>query len=370
MNKRINRNQKKSLSFFFSCILLLLNSCFLYDIFMECQERYQAVHSIGNCQEWICTAVRQDIEGQDTEGQTKQKNRISHQLRTIKEINGVKGAYFIGHEWSYSEDKPEYGLAIYTYDDALLQVLRYKVSEGRLPQTEDEIVLTASAKKAYSMHEKISLYESEDNKAGGKTYTVVGFLTQDYLLTGRDYWDSDITEQYLMLFQSVYERRSDFTSYGAIALQRQEEPETERGDVVFVQCDRQADLGDVGNSLRRMDQDYFLLQNAKDALQKSPAAFLLDGGNLIREMIFFCGMVLLLVAVFFDEWKKSTIVKKGVLLLLIPLIVPLKEGWSVLIGGSVEFPLHLLWLVGMGLLYMFFFGIFLIIKYCLYEKWK
>lgn len=361
MKKQFNKQQKKSITFLFSCILLVLDSCFLYDIFVECNEKYYAIRSVSDCQEWICTPLNQDAENQDIEDPTKQKSRISRQLQRIKEINGVKGVYTIGHEWSYSEEKPECGLAIYSYDDALFNILQYRISEGRLPQREDEIVLTASAKKAYSMYEKVSLIE--DNTIVRKTYTVVGFLTQDYLLTGRDYWESDVMEQYLMLFQSAYEKKSDFTSYGAITLQKKEELDTERGNVVFVQCDSQADLDGVGHSLWRMDQDYFLLQNTKDALRKSPAAFLLDGGNLIREIVFFCGMLFLLIAVFFSEWEKHTIIKKGILLLLIPLIVPLKEECNILFGGSLIVRLHFLWLFGIGLLYLLFFGGFLFLKF-------
>lgn len=371
MKKRINRNSKRSITFFFACILLMLNSIFLYDIFTESYERYHAVRSVGNCEEWICTPLNQDVEYQNEENGAKQKNKVSRQLQVMERIDGVKRACVIGNEWSHSEDKPENGLAIYTYDKALLDVLQYKVMEGRLPRTEDETVLTASAKKSYSMGEKIKISEWEEKQTGGgenlegnrqKTYTVVGFLAQDYLLTGRDYWESDVTERYLMLFQSVYEKRSDFTSYGAIALQGKEEREAEYGDVVFVQCNRQADLGAVGNGLRSMDQNYFLLQSAKEALRKSPAVFLMDGGNLIREILFLCGMVLLFVAVYFNEWEKYGIVKRGILLLLIPHIVPLKEGWSILSGGSVVFPLQGLWVAGMALAYLLFFGIFLFLK--------
>lgn len=371
MRKRINRNPKRSITFFFACILLMLNSIFLYDIFTESYERYHAVRSVGNCAEWICTPLNQDTEYQDAESGAKQKNKVSRQLQAMERIDGVKRACVIGNEWSHSEDKPENGLAVYTYDKALLDVLQYKVMEGKLPQTEDEIVLTASAKKSYSMGEKIKISEWEDQLTGSgenlvgnreKSYTVVGFLAQDYLLTGRDYWESDVTKQYLMLFQSVYEKRSDFTSYGAIALQGKEEMEAEYGDVVFVQCNRQADLGDVGNGLRSMDQDYFLLQSAKEAIRKSPAVFLLDGGNLIREILFLCGMVLLFVAVFCDEWEKNTVVKRGILLLLIPHVVPLKEGWNILIGGSVVFPLQGLWVAGMALVYLLFFGFFLLLR--------
>lgn len=371
MRKRTNKNPKRSIAFFFACILLMLNSIFLYDIFTESYERYHAIRSVGNCEEWICTSLNQDVEYQDAESGARQKNKVSRQLQALERIEGVKRACVIGYEWSYSEDKPENGMAIYTYDRALLDVLQYKIMEGRLPRTDDEIVLTASARKSYSMGEKIKVSEWEEKQTGGgenlegnreKTYTVVGFLAQDYLLTGRDYWESGIAEQYLMLFQSVYEKRSDFTSYGAIALQGKEEMEVEYGDVVFVQCNLQTDLGAVGNGLRSMDQDYFLLQSAKEALQKSPAVFLLDGGNLIREILFLCGIVLLFVAVYFGDWEKYAVVKRGILLLLIPHIVPLKEAWSILSGGSVAFPLQGLWLAGMALVYLLFFGVFLFLR--------